>query len=269
MSRFLVVLLLASGCAQVIPPPEVWRAAIASPEQSLHLVDGEDWRVFEVRQPAFGRKRLELREEFGGSPEPIRVAWKGVAWRWFDPVNLLVDPKFYERNGHSANYRFQHPWSGQEWVLAARARSHSVRGISLPMLDEAAPRLLFFEGHDRPREGQQPIGQLVLDAASRRLLFGQLEGREVEIEQVGTFAWDREPGLLQHLVTPFPGSGEFVVRIDGRETARFLKRPKQGTFTTFRLAIRRDQGEAERDLSLWLFLAFHRMHEFVVEMERP
>lgn len=259
----LAITLCAGGCAQVVPPPEVWRAAVANPEQSLHLVDEENWRVFEVRQPAFGRKRLELREEGTPAAEPTRVPWKGVAWRWFSPVNLVVDPEFYERNGHSANYRFQHPWSGQDWVLAARARSHSVRGVSLPMVEEAAPRLLFFEGHDRPRDDSQPIGQLTLDAASRRFLFGQLQSREIELEQVGTLAWDREPGLLQHLTAPFPGSGEFVVRIDGRETARFLRRPQSGSFTTYRLAIRRDLGDAERDLSLWLFLAFDRMREFV------
>ena len=229
-------------------------------------MDEESWRIFEVRQPAFGRKRLELREETTAS-EPIRVPWKGLAWRGFDPINLLVPEDFYQRNGHSANYRFQHPWSGEDWVLAARARSHSVRGVSLPMVEEAAPRLLFFEGHDRPRDDSQPIGQLTLDSASRRFLFGQLEGREIELEQVGTLAWDREPGLLQHLTAPFPGSGEFVVRIDGRETARFLQRPKSGSFTTYRLAIRRDLGEAERDASLWLFLGFDRMREFVRGLE--
>ena len=80
--------------------------------------------------------------------------------------------------------------------------------------------------------------------------------------------WDEAAGQAtwpswRNRTAPFPGSGEFVVRIDGRETARFLRRPRSGSFTTYRLAIRRDLGDAERDLSLWLFLAFDRMREFV------
>ena len=118
---------LAMGCAQVLPPPEVLRAVIANPEQSLHLVDAEHWRIFEVGHTVFGR-RLVLREEaaapgtLGSSaPQPLVVPWKGDAGRRVDWATFWINPKFYARHHHSGNYRIRHPWSGEQWVLATRA----------------------------------------------------------------------------------------------------------------------------------------------------
>jgi hypothetical protein len=248
------------GCAQVLPPPEVWRAIAAHPELTLHLVDDGNWRLFEVRHATFGRK-MEFRELAGPQaarpPRPsFIVPWKGVPVRWMHPLNIVVDPKFYERSIHRANYRMRHPWSGEEWILAARGRSHAVRDVPLPLTEDEAPVLYF-------RQGEREIGRLDCDEASRRVLFGRLEEQEVEIEQVGALAWDREPGLFQHFFAPFPEAGEFVIRIDGRETARFLVRDVDAANRSLRLAIRADLDPHLRDRSLWLFLAFDRMQAFV------
>jgi hypothetical protein len=252
--------ILATGCAQVMPPPEVLRAVAANPELTLHLVDDGNWRLFEVRHSTFGRK-MEFRELDGPEAGPpsrptFVVPWKGAAVRWMHPLNLVVEPKFYERSILRANYRLKHPWSGEEWVLAARGRSHSAGEVSLPLTEDEAPVLYF-------RDGDREIGRLNCDEASRRVLFGQLDGQEVEIEQVGAFAWDREPGLLQHFFAPFPEAGEFVIRIDERETARFLVRGVDGANRSLRLAIRADLDVQLRDRSLWLFFAFDRMQDFV------
>ena len=142
-------------------------------------------------------------------------------------------------------------------------RTHSARSIALPVTEGELPNLAFFDADDDDHE--QPLGQLTWDVASRRLLFGRLQDLEVEIERVGTLAFDRERGLLQHFMDEGrTGPGEFVIRVDGRETARLLMRHDGGeTDTTFRLAIRNDLDVADRDLSLWMFFAFDRMVAFL------
>ena len=261
---------LASGCAQVLPPPEVLRAVIANPEPSLHLVDAEHWRIFEVAHTIFGR-RLVLREEAAtpaepgdSAPAPLVVPWKGDAGKRSDWATFWISHKFYARYHHSGNYRIRHPWSGEEWVLATRAVTHRARSFSLPVTEEEAPSLAFFEADDEDHE--RPLGQLTYDVVSRRLLFGRLQEQEVEIERVGTLAFDRERGLLQQWMDDGTalGGGEFVIRIGDRETARLLMRHDGGaTDVTFRLAIRNDLEVADRDLTLWMFFAFDRMVAFL------
>jgi hypothetical protein len=214
-------------------------------------------------------RRIELREEAPEQPteSPTVVEWQGGATRWIDPKSSLVVPRFYLRNRHTAEYRFRHPWTDVEWVIEAHAVSRRVALVSTPVARENRPRFLFVSRADGVPTGREPIGELAFDGAARRLFFGRLAGSEVEIERVDALSWDREPGLRQHLTARFPDAGEFVVRIDGAETARFLQRRERGSRSSYRLAIRRGVSEAE-GLSLGIFLAFDRMREFILGVKR-
>ena len=260
----------ASGCAEV-PPPEVQRVAAGRPEPALHLVDRLGWRLFEVERQVGHpeRRRIELREEAPG--EPAVVEWEGRATRWLDQKSALVVSRIYLRHRHSAEYRFRHPWNGEEWFIEARTLTRRVFLISAPVEPENGPRFLFLPA--QPSLGPESalraqVGELAFDGAARRLFFGHLAGSEVEIERVDALSWDRKPGVRQHLVARFPDAGEFVVRIDGLETARFLQRRDGGSRVTYRLAIRRAASEVDRDLSLGIFLAFDRMRDFIVGLRR-
>lgn len=151
-------LALALGCAEV-PPPEVQRVAAARPEPSLHLVDDRNWRLFEVRRST-SERRIEFREE-APMEQPTVLEWKGGVTRWLDPNSVLVLPRVYLRNRHSAEYRFRHPWTGVEWVVEGRALSRRVALISAPIDGAETARFL-----QRRRSGQEVTYRLAIRRAA-------------------------------------------------------------------------------------------------------
>jgi hypothetical protein len=219
----------------------------------LELPDAGPWRVFEVRRHGFARRRVEFREL--GSPRVWTVTYKGRPSSWFSPINLLVDEDAYERRSHRARFRFTHPLSGRRIVLRVRSRSHSIANV--PLVPH--PGTPAFEVLD---ENERWLGHLGYDAHSLVLLAGQLEGHRVEIEQVNAGA-ARAEGPIEYVLNPCPATGEFVVRSEGREVARFAKARERGTVCWYTLAVRANLAPLESADPLLAFIAFDLMKDFV------
>jgi hypothetical protein len=221
-------------------------------DSAMQLADPAAWTRYEVRRHSF-RNRVEFRDLASGRAWVMK--FKGRPISWMTPVNILVPPKIYEERSHRGNFRFEHPISHAPVVLRARARSRTLGTVPLPA--EAAPTIEILDGKE-----QQVQGRLAYDLHSLTVFSGELAGHQVEIVQQNEGA-RRPHNPLQELATPFPFAGEFVVRLDGQDAARFLKRVPRGTVASYDLALRADGSPEERDAAALAFTVFVLMEEFI------
>jgi hypothetical protein len=242
----------AVGCASSSVPAAP-RGRGARPEPALQLPDAGPWQRFEVQRHGFSKK-VTFRE--AETARTWGMEYKGIPVGWTSPINLLVDEDLYAKRSHRVRYRFEHPFTGQPLVLHGRARSRSVAGVPIPPR-AAAPLVEILD-----RDGERSLGSFAYDPRSLVLLTGRLGARQVEIEQVDPGA-RRPKGPLGYLVTPFPITGEFVVWMDGRDAARFVKRRQRGALSRYDLAVRKDLVPEWRDDAVLAFLVFDLMKDFV------
>jgi hypothetical protein len=215
-------------------------------------------------QPPLGR---HLRVERNGFSKQVRfldketsrtvvMGYKGIPVAWGSPINILVDEDIYERESHRVRYRFQHPLSAERMVLLARSKSHSVANVPVRSGD-TMPVIQIFDGDEK-----QLRGTLQYDGNSPVLFSGEIGERRVEIEQVsGDIPPDR--GIVQYLLFPFPLKGDFVIRVEGREAARFTQQRQHGFKSPYDLSFEEGLDEATRDDAMLAFVVFDRMKDFV------
>lgn len=245
IARQATLLLMATtlGCA----------SAHSAVPRSTGSLEASPQLRFEVERNSFSKKVFFTDLD---SSQTLAMKYKGIPIAWGSPLNLLVDEDIYEKSSHRVRYRFQHPLSAQPMVLLARAKSHHV--ASMPVrTDDSRPVIQLFEGEDR-----QPRGTLRYDYDSRVLFSGQIEERRVEIERVSEDS-PLDRGLLRYLLFPFPVSGEFVVRLDGQEAARFTQRRQHGFKSPYDLALEEGLDQATRDDAILAFVVFDLMKDFV------
>jgi hypothetical protein len=219
---------------------------------ALRLDDPAAWRQLEVRRRSFART-LVFSETASG--RTWQVDSKGRPTSWMSPVNVIVPPRAYERRSHRGRYRFPHPLTGEPLVLRARATSQSAGTVPLP--PASGPEVEVLVGDD-----ERAHGHLAYDQHSLVLFAGELGGRAVEVEQLGAGV-RRSRGPLEVLVAAFPLAGEFAVRIDGLEVARFVKQPQKGTVTDYELALRNDVEPALAEDAMVAFTVFAFVEELV------
>ena len=186
----------------------------------------------------------------------VAMRYKGIPVAFGSPINILVDEDLYERRSHRVRYRFQHPFSAEPMVLLARAKSHRV--VSVPVRSEdTMPVIQLFDGEEK-----QLRGALRYDGNSPVLFSGQIEERPVEIEQV---SGDIPPdvGIVKYLLFPFPLEGDFVIRVDGREAARFAQHRQHGFKSPYDLDFAEELDEDTRDDAMLAFVVFDLMKDFV------
>lgn len=184
------------------------------------------------------------------------MKYKGIPVAWGSPLNLLVSDNVYERQSHRVRYRFQHPLSMRPLVILARSKSHRV--LSVPVrADDSVPVIQLFDGAE-----QELQGTLRYNYESRVLFAGEIEGREVEIERVSADTVF-EDALLKYFLFPFPVEGDFVVRVEGREAARFTQRRQHGFKSPYDLELEGDMDLATREDAMLAFVVFDLMKDFV------
>lgn len=238
----LLVLTGAAGCASTHVD-----ASPATPPQTL------EGSRFEVERNSFSKK-VSFRDLEG--PQTLTMKYKGIPIAWGSPINLLVDPDVYEKASHRVRYRFQHPVSGQPMVLLARAKSHHVASIPIPT-EDSFPVIQLFDGPET-----RLWGTLRYDDSSPVLFSGEIEERQVEIEQVSTRS-SLNQGILKHLLFPFPLSGDFVIRVDGQEAARFTQRRPHGVKSSYDLTLESGIDPATREDAVVAFVVFDLLRDFV------
>ena len=190
------------------------------------------------------------------SSQSVVMKYKGMPVARGSLLNLIVDPEVYEKESHRVRYRFEHPLSAQPMTLLALSKSHRVGGVPVRS-EDAAPVVYLFAGDEK-----EPRGTLKYDYDSRTLFSGQIEERRVEIERVSEdTALDR--GMLRYFLFPYPAAGEFVVRIDGREAARFSQQRQHGFKSPYDLALEADLDPAARNDAMLAFVVFDLMKDFV------
>jgi hypothetical protein len=243
--------LLAAGCAATPTRPA---SPLRLPREPLvlRLEEPTDWRRFAVERRSFSRA-LTFHEPATG--RTWRVPTKGRPSGWMHPLNIVVPAEVYERSLHRGRFRFAHPLSGEPIVLRARATSQSVRSVPLPAVEW--PRVEITSG-----EEERERGHLAYDQYSLVLFAGELDGQGVEIVQLGEGV-RRARGPLEVLVAAFPLAGEFAVRFDGREVARFVKQPQRGTVTEFELALRAAEPPAVEENAVLAFMVFALVESLV------
>jgi hypothetical protein len=234
------LVLTAGGCVS---------AAARTP---LRLEEPTAWSRFELRRTSFG-KRLRWRDLDSGRTWQSR--YKGVPVSWGSPINIVVPERIYERRHLRGRFRFQHPLSGERLVLRAGATTHRVGTVPVPA--KGGPQIEVLDGRE-----ERVLGYLAYDVESRLVFAGRLHESNVEIEQVDPGGW-RAGGIIGYVVAPFPLEGEFVVRIDGREAARFFKQRPRGAVRDYDLALRRDAAPRERDEAALAIVVFALMEELV------
>jgi hypothetical protein len=243
-----VLLLMAAtlGCASAEFPALSTTGAPASSED-------RPWQRVQVERNGFSKKVLFRDLE---SPRTVVMKYKGTPIAFGSPINLIVDADLYERQSHRVRYRFQHPLSAQPTVLLARSRSQAVRNVPIRSQDAAPVVELFDQAETRRR------GTLVYDYYSRILFSGEIEERRVEIERVSEdTALDK--GLLKYFLFPFPVMGEFVIRVDGQEVARFTQHRQHGFTSPYDLTLNEGMDRATRDDAMLAFVVFDLMKDFV------
>ncbi len=243
---------VAAGCASTRATAKHYGR-----DSALRLDDPAAWARYEVRRTSF-TKRLAWDDLTSGTRWETR--YKGTPVSWITPINVIVPPKVYEERAHRGRFRFEHPLSHQRVVLRAHARSRSVGTVPLP-LGSGAPAIDVYDGSEERLQGT-----LRYDLHSPIVFAGELGGRQVEIEQQDEGA--RRPHhplaqVVEQVFTPFPVAGEFVVRLDGSEAARFLKRRPRGTVSSYELALRQELPAAQREDAALAFTVFALMEEFV------
>lgn len=223
----------------------------------LRLPEDGTWSRFEVEKKSFSKKvRFRNLET---SVETV-VKLKGIPYSRTTPVGLFVDPDVFEKKAHRMRYRFPHPLSGKPLVLRARSASRRVLGVPVRS-DVTAPVVELLDGDGK--DDDAPVaGQLAYDYHSPILFTGELRGRRVEIERLDE-PLVPEKGAFKHFLFPFPLRGEFTVRLDGVEVARFVQHPEQGTRSQYDLGISAAGDRQTEEDAMLAFVIFGLMKDFV------
>lgn len=238
------------GCASARPsfPPRIaGESPIATPESA------ETPQRFEVERNGFSKK-VTFRDV--DTARSAVIPYKGIPVAWGSPINLLVSENIYEKKSHRVRYRFQHPLSLQPLVVVARSQSHNVLNVPV-RTGGTMPVVQLFD-----REEQKLRGTLRYDYSSRVLFQGEIEGHEVEIERVSADTVLDE-ALLKYFLFPFPLEGEFVVRVEGQEAARFTQRRQHGFKSPYDLELEGHMDQATREDAMLAFVIFDLMKDFV------
>lgn len=207
----------------------------------------------ERREPS---KRLTIRTVTGGQIATLFI--QGEPIRRDSWLSLLVDEDLYERRIHRVRYRFDHPVSGERIRIEARARSHRVASVPVKS-PEGEVTLEVFAGRGRNRRS---IGALDYSDHSSVIFSGFLAGRRVEIERL-------DPALIEtlepmrHVRTPFSMRGEYAVRIDGEEVARFLQEMPRESRIPYELGLAPGADPELRGDALLVFCLFDAMKDFI------
>ncbi|HBL28400.1 MAG TPA: hypothetical protein DD490_16325 [Acidobacteria bacterium] len=211
------------------------------------------WQRFEVERNSFSKKVTF--QPVDGSRKMV-MKYKGIPVAWGSAIQLLVDPDVYEKQSHRVRYRFRHPLSERRMVLLARAKSHRVGPVPIRSEDTLPVVELFADDEESPR------GTLRYDDHARVLFAGQIEERRIEIERVSE---DTPPdaGVLKYLLFPYPVSGTFVIRVDGREAARFNQWPQHGVTSPYDLELDAGADPVTREDAMLAFVVFDLMKDFV------
>jgi hypothetical protein len=227
---------------------------LAPPVMELVLPAEGAWSRYEVLNQGFSKKMRFL--DLETSLETV-VRFKGIPYSRMTPVNIFVDPDVFEKRVHRARFRGQHPLTGEPLVLEARSTSR--RYHSLPERSpDTAPVVEIFSGEDQA----EALGSLTYDYHSKILFAGELRGQRVEIERLDE-GLALEHGLWKDLLFPFPLTGEFSVRLDGEEAARFVQLRQRGSKTHFDLALSDDAAAETRQDAMVAFVIFGLMMDFV------
>jgi len=242
----LLLIMAACGCASTIDTdvprvPAPWSG------------DTHSWQRFQVERNGLSKK---VRFRDLETSRTVTMKYKGFPVAWGSPINLLFDEDVYQRESHRVRYRFQHPLTSQPMVLVARAKSHYVANVQI-RTEDTLPVVQLFTGDEK-----QPRGALRYDDGSRILFSGEIEERQIEIERVSAdIPPDRE--LLKYFLFPFPVMGEFVIRVDGQEAARFAQQLQHGVTSPYDLALDEETDQATRDDAMLAFVVFDLMKDFV------
>ena len=210
-------------------------------------------RHFEVERSGWSKK-VRFVETDGST---LVMKYKGIPVSRDSALNLLADRDIWAKEIHHVRYRFRLPLSDRPIVLRARAVSQSLRSVPIRS-DDTAPRVLLFTGEDE----EHPLGSLTYDWGSSVLFKGEIDGRGIEIERVSE-PLAIEEGLLKYLVLPFPVTGDFVLRLDGKQAARFTQGRAHGSKSPYSLDLVTGDDTAERDDAMLGFLVFVLMRDFV------
>jgi hypothetical protein len=211
------------------------------------------WQHLQVERNSFSKKVLFQDLD---TPRKVVMKYKGIPIALGSPINLIVDPAIYEKQSHRVRYRFQHPFSAQPTVLLARATSQAVHTVPIHS-EETAPVAELFDGAETRRRGT-----LKYDYYSPVLFSGEIEERRVEIERVSADTV-LDKGLLKYFLFPFPVQGEFVIRVDGQEAARFTQHSQHGFTSPYDLTLTGGLDQATRDDAMLAFVVFDLMKDFV------
>lgn len=237
------------GCASAKGAPPLVITRDVAPESS----PARSGLRFQVERNGLSKK-VQLRDL--DTSRTVVMKYKGVPIAWGSPINLLVDEDVYERESHRVLYRFQHPLSARPMAVLARAKSHRVGPVPVRAGD-SAPVIQLFAGID-----EKPRGTLRYDFDTRVLFAGELETRHVEIERVSADTV-LDKGLLSYFLFPFPVSGDFVIRVDGEEAARFTQRRQHGVKSPYDLDLDGERDQATREVAMLAFVIFDLMKDFV------
>lgn len=244
LRQVVLLFLLAGtfGCASAAVPP----VTPAPPEAG-------SWERLEVERNSFSKK---VRFRDLETSRTTVMKYKGLPVAWGSPLNLIVDEDIYQRESHRVRYRFSHPISARPMILMARAKSHHVASVRVRTEDSMPVVQLFDQADMRLR------GTLRYDERSPVLFSGEIEEREVEIEQVSAESTLNQ-GLLGYLLFPFPVDGDFVIRVEGREAARFTQRRQHGFTSSYELDLDPGIDQATREDATLAFIVFDLMKDFV------
>lgn len=243
--RHAVLLFLMAGtfgCASTAAPP----VTAVPPEAG-------SWERLQVERHGFSKK---VRFRDLETSRTTVMKYKGIPIAWGSPLNLIVDEDVYQRQSHRVRYLFSHPISARPMILMARAKSHHVASVRVRTEDSMPLVQLFDQADMRLR------GTLRYDETSPVLFSGEIEERKVEIEQVSTES-TLNRGLLGYLLFPFPVDGDFVIRVEGREAARFTQRRQHGFTSPYELDLDPEIDQATRDDAMLAFIVFDLMKDFV------
>lgn len=245
----LLLLTVAVGCASTKSAPPL----VTLQEAALGSAEALSGQRFQVERNGLSKKVLFRDLE---TSRTVAMRYKGIPVAWGSPLNLLVDEDLYARASHRVLYRFQHPLSAQPMAVLAWATSHQVASVPVRAGD-SAPVIQLFAGTDK-----EPRGTLRYDFDTRVLFSGDIEARRVEIERVSEDTI-LDKGLLSYLLFPFPLSGDFVIRVDGQEAARFTQRRQHGFKSPYDLDLDGETDQATRDVAMLTFVVFDLMKDFV------
>ena len=185
---------------------------------------------------------------------------------WGSPVNWVVDEDVYDRQSHRVRYRFLHPVSGEPLILRARSRVDRVASVAIRNDETATTAIEIFAGEEK-----EPRGTLRYEANSPVRFSGRIAERQVEIEQVsGDVPPETVPeglGIVKRLLFPFPEEGDFIIRVDGREAARFAKHMREKGRSPYDLTLDGELDQATHADAMLAFIVFDLIGDFIQSIE--